>query len=250
MKENKKRKPKIENKFSAEDYKKDLKMNLKAMCLEADPSTGELAKPLNILSCIVIMSFSAFIVIMIVFACRVADGKDEMLNIGLFLIYSVAYAFALGFVKECIASKVDTDNKNKIYKMIDDAKDLRDILDVIKYMRNTSFAYDNKEYKKLMKEESFVELITYEKLDDEIHNIQGYFLCTGKTKRMSYKPFHDGNMKIIADIETDKHVVIKKEIEVNTQMRTDIEEDVLVFENYKKPLYQYEYGNNIKYDYD
>lgn len=242
----KKNKLKIENKFSIEDYKKDLKTNLKAMHLLCDPTTGDLEKNVDILNFIACISFIVFMLIfMVLFICE-RSGKDITLYAYIFLISSVVYALISSLIYYRVVNKVDKDNKKKANELIDNAEDLRDILNAIKYIQK-SFSTWNIKYEKLMKKDGYVDLISYNKLADEIANIQGFYLCTENIKKIVAQINYDGSMKIIIDIETDDHVVIKKEIKGNTQMRTDIEKDVLVFENYKKPLYQYKYGKHIKY---
>lgn len=238
----KKNKLKIENKFSIEDYKKDLKMNLKAMHLLCDPTTGNLEKNVDILNFIAGISFIVFMLIsMVLFICE-RSGKDITLYAYIFLISSVVYALISSLIYYRVVNKVDKDNKKKANELIDNAEDLRDILNAIKYIQK-SFSTWNNEYQKLMKKDGYVDLISYRKLDDEIANIQAFYLCIENIKKIKPQINYDGSMKISIDIETDDHVVIKKEIEGNTQMRTDIEEDVpvLVFKNYKKPLYQFKY---------
>ena len=238
----KKNKLKIENKFSIEDYKKDLKMNLKAMRLLCDPTTGDLEKNVDILKFIACISFIVFILIfMVLFICE-RSGEDVKLYSYIFLISSVIYAFIFFLIYYPVVNQVDKDHKKKANELIDNAEDLRDILNAIKYIQK-SFSTWNSEYEKLMKKDGYVDLISYKKLADEIANIQGFYLCIENIKTIKTQINYDGSMKIIIDIETDDHVVIKKEIEGNTQMRTDIEKDVLVFENYKKPLYQSNYFN-------
>lgn len=242
----KKNKLKIKNKFSIEDYKKDLKMNLKAMRLLCDPTTGDLKKNIDILNFIACISFIIFILIfMVLFICE-RSGEDVILYSYIFLISSVIYAFIFSLIYYPVVNQVDKDHKKKANELIDNAEDLRDILNAIKYIQK-SFSTWNIKYEKLMKKDGYVDLISYKKLDDEIANIQGFYLCTENIKKIEAQINYDGSMKIIIDIETDDHVVIKKEIKGNTQMRTDIEQDVLVFENYKKPLYQYKYEKHIKY---